>query len=112
MALGGSMFGKKKKYSWLTAAAGPAPRPGISTPATPGTAAPTGTPAAGGATGPTSTKPQGARLGQWREDDKRAAGIHLKDVLFSLEVDGVAAKHVQKGYCKQSKEETNPPPAR
>lgn len=108
--LAGRFGGKKKNYSWLTSAAPTPSRPGGATPkgnSTPGGGATGGSGAGAGAT--TAAKVRGARLGDWSEADKQAAGIQVRDLLFMLDVDGLAAKQLQRGYAKQMKEESDRP---
>ncbi|EEP78088.1 predicted protein [Uncinocarpus reesii 1704] len=112
MATGGlstSRFGGKKTYSWLSSSgATSTSRTSFSTPrAKPGV----------GSAGPSSGKPgglvngirapPGKRLGEWREDKERGAGVQIRDILFTLEIDGKATKHLQKAYSKESKEEVD-----
>lgn len=94
---GGGLFGKKKKYSWMTGGG-----PGSSGASTPGriNTAPSG--ASNG--GPVNAPPQaltaeGARrLGTWREDGAKGAGIQMRDWVTVLEEDGHEKKALQKAY--------------
>lgn len=102
--LSGRMFGQKKTYSWLTQKPGGGGGSPLSTPSRTNT----GTPAAGsdkagrgGETATFSTK----RLGHWREDKEKGAGVQVRDILFMLEVDGRGSRHVQKAYSKDVKED-------
>lgn len=94
---GGGMFGKKKTYSWMTGGGGPgsgASTPGrISTqgPATPG--GPVQTAAA-----ERLTVESARRLGNWREDREKGAGIQIRDWIAVLEEDGHEKKPLQKAY--------------
>ncbi|OAX80363.1 hypothetical protein ACJ72_05308, partial [Emergomyces africanus] len=96
--------GKKKTYSWLTSGSPVASRSGFSTP--PRSSTSTTVPVASAAKSSGSTvggpnKSVGKQMGDWREDDKeRGAGIQIRDILFVLEVDGKASKHLQKAYSK------------
>ncbi|EAW07165.1 uncharacterized protein ACLA_018690 [Aspergillus clavatus NRRL 1] len=100
--LSGRMFGAKKSYSWLNR--GPATPSGFATPPRVNTATPTpGTEKAGrsGEPAPAPLK----RLGSWREDQEKGAGIQVRDILFMLELDGRGTRHVQKAYSKDIKED-------
>ncbi|EAS31980.3 uncharacterized protein CIMG_03004 [Coccidioides immitis RS] len=115
MATGGlstSRFGGKKTYSWLSnPSATSASRTSFSNPsrARPGGgSAPSGTGKPGGLSNGIRVPP-GKRLGEWREDKDRGAGVQIRDILFMLELDGKAAKHLQKAYSKESKEEVDRP---
>lgn len=106
MALGSSgprtsMFGTKKSYSWLKSGGTGS---GFSSPSRPTPSTPTAGPEKTivGDTAPAQTQ---RRLGLWREDQQKGAGIQVRDVLFMLEADGRAAKHVQRGYLKDPKED-------
>ncbi|KAJ5493565.1 Transcription initiation factor TFIID component TAF4 [Penicillium fimorum] len=104
MALSGgsrSMFGAKKSYSWLKPGgkAGGFSSPSRPTPSTP-TAGPEKISA--GESTPSQTQ---RRLGIWREDQEKGAGIQVRDILFMLEADGRATRHVQRGYLKDPKED-------
>ncbi|KAJ5746887.1 uncharacterized protein N7511_008583 [Penicillium nucicola] len=102
MALSGRMFGAKKSYSWLKSG-GPA-NSGFSSPSRPAPSTPTAGPekSISGESAPSQTH---RRLGTWREDQERGAGIQVRDVLFMLEADGRGTKHIQKGYLKDPKED-------
>ena len=97
--MSGRLFGAKKSYSWLNKATG-SPG-GFSTPARTAPVTP----------GSATDDRRGSevlgrrRIGDWREDREKGAGIQLRDVLFTLEVDGRGARHVQKAYAKDAKEE-------
>lgn len=102
--LSGRMFGTKKSYSWL--------KPGGSSSgfSSPSRTNPPSTPTAGGAEkvsrpGEQTAANQARRLGTWREDQEKGAGIQVRDILFMLEADGRGTKHVQKGYLKDPKED-------
>ncbi|KAJ5552009.1 hypothetical protein N7535_000045 [Penicillium sp. DV-2018c] len=104
MALSGggrSMFGAKKSYSWLKPGGKAS---GFSSPARPMPSTPTAGPekTSVGAPAPSQTQ---RRLGVWREDQEKGAGIQVRDILFMLEADGRATRHVQKGYLKDPKED-------
>jgi hypothetical protein len=104
MALSGggrSMFGAKKSYSWLKPGGKAS---GFSSPSRPTPSTPTADPEKTGA--PESTPSQNQRrLGIWREDQEKGMGIQVRDILFMLEADGRATRHVQRGYLKDPKED-------
>lgn len=100
--LSGRVFGTKKSYSWLNR--GASAGSGFSTPSRLNTASPsTGGDKSGRNGEPAVIPPK--RLGTWREDEEKGAGIQLRDILFMLELDGRGAKHVQKAYSKDLKED-------
>ncbi|CAI7631050.1 unnamed protein product [Penicillium glandicola] len=104
MALSGggrSMFGAKKSYSWLKPGGKSG---GFSSPSRPTPSTPTAGPEkiSLGESTPSQTQ---RRLGIWREDQEKGAGIQVRDVLFMLEADGRATRHVQRGYLKDPKED-------
>lgn len=100
--LSGRVFGTKKSYSWLNR--GGTNASGFSTPSRLNAASPsTGGEKTGRNGEPAVIPPK--QLGTWREDQERGAGIQLRDVLFMLELDGRGAKHVQKAYSKDLKED-------
>lgn len=104
MALSGggrSMFGAKKSYSWLKPGGKAS---GFSSPSRPAPSTPTAGPEKSSAGEPTPNQPQ-RRLGIWREDQEKGAGIQVRDILFMLEADGRATRHVQRGYLKDPKED-------
>ena len=96
---GGGIFGKKKKYSWMTGGAGGSAS-GTSTPGRITTQGLPGTP--GGAVGnaaPEKLTAEGARrLGTWREDREKGVGIQMRDWVTVLEEDGYEKKALQKAY--------------
>ncbi|CEN62591.1 hypothetical protein ASPCAL09225 [Aspergillus calidoustus] len=102
--MSGGMFGKKKTYSWLNR--GPAAGSGFSTPTrinnppTPAAVSTEKTPRPG----EPATVPS-KQLGAWREDKENGAGIQVRDILFMLELDGRASRHIQKAYSKDLKED-------
>lgn len=100
--LSGNPFGRKKTYAWLNK--GPSATSGFSTPRTPAV-----TPGAGGdkggRPGDTGAATATKRLGDWREDKEKGAGIQVRDILFMLELDGRGTRHVQKAYSKDVKED-------
>ncbi|PLN86663.1 hypothetical protein BDW42DRAFT_55633 [Aspergillus taichungensis] len=100
--LSSRMFGTKKSYSWLNR--GPATGSGFSSPsrATATTPAPGGEKS--GRSGESSTVTS-KRLGTWREDKEKGAGVQVRDILFMLELDGRGSRHVQKAYSKDVKED-------
>ncbi|KAJ5586602.1 hypothetical protein N7450_006389 [Penicillium hetheringtonii] len=105
--LSGRMFGAKKSYSWLKPGGSSS---GFSSPSRP--APPTPTPGAekssAGKPGEPAANQSKRRLGTWREDQEKGAGIQVRDILFMLEADGRGTKHVQKGYSKDPKEDRAP----
>ncbi|RAL05504.1 uncharacterized protein BO80DRAFT_373072 [Aspergillus ibericus CBS 121593] len=100
--LSGRMFGTKKSYSWLNR--GPATGSGFSTPSRVNTATPPASTDKPGRSGEPAAAPA-KRLGTWREDKDKGAGIQVRDVLFMLELDGRGPRHVQKAYSKDVKED-------
>ncbi|KAL4809335.1 hypothetical protein BDV18DRAFT_131808 [Aspergillus unguis] len=100
--MSGGMFGKKKKYSWLQR--GPAAGSGFSTPSRINPPTPTATSEKATRPGEPATVPT-KRLGTWREDKEKGAGIQVRDILFMLESDGRASRHIQKAYSKDLKED-------
>ena len=91
-----SMFGKKKKYSWMSAPAGGS---GASTPV--GRLTTSGLPAVpGGPVQPPAperlTTEAARRLGSWREDQPKASKVQLRDWVSVLEEDGRSKKALQK----------------
>lgn len=114
MATGGlstTRFGGKKTYSWLNnSGSASAARASFSASSR---AKPGSGPSASGAGKPGNgmangiRAPPGKRLGEWREDNQRGEGIQARDVLFMLEVDGRASRHLQKAYSKESKEDVD-----
>jgi hypothetical protein len=93
---GSSLFGKKKKkYDWMTPAAGGSAS-GASTPGRINTQIP-GTPAA--APQPERLTVEGARrLGSWREDKEKGKKIQIRDWITVLEEDGHDKRSLQKAY--------------
>lgn len=92
--LGGSrgLFGKSKKYSWLDASAS-----GTSTPSRLMTSGLPGTPPP--APAPEKLTAEGVRrLGMWREDKEKGAGIQLRDWICVLEDDGREKRALQHAY--------------
>ncbi|KKK16980.1 hypothetical protein P175DRAFT_0431108 [Aspergillus ochraceoroseus IBT 24754] len=100
--LSGSRFGSKKTYSWLNR--GPAAGSGFSTPTRVNTAAPSTTTEKPSRPGEPTNVPT-KRLGVWREDKEKGAGIQVRDILFMLELDGRGSRHIQKAYSKDLKED-------
>ncbi|KAI9368421.1 hypothetical protein BJX61DRAFT_220224 [Aspergillus egyptiacus] len=100
--MSGGMFGKKKTYSWLQR--GPTTGSGFSTPTRnipPTPSASADKTARPGEPANIPTK----QLGTWREDKEKGAGIQVRDILFMLELDGRASRHIQKAYSKDLKED-------
>lgn len=100
--LSGRVFGTKKSYSWLQR--GPAAGGGFSSPSRLNTGPSSPAAEKPGRPGEPTTAPP-KRLGTWREDKEKGAGIQVRDVLFMLELDGRGARHVQKAYSKDVKED-------
>lgn len=104
---GSGMFGKKKKYSWMTGgAAGTA-----SGASTPGRAGPVGAPSTPG--GPAQPAPPekltadaARRLGTWREDKDKGRGIQVRDWIAVLEEDGREKRALQ--WCYLNLDQTEP----
>ncbi|KUJ21819.1 uncharacterized protein LY89DRAFT_608352 [Mollisia scopiformis] len=97
--LGGrGMFGKTKKYSWMTPGAGGSAS-GASTPGRINTQGLPGTPGGGGPPPVEKYTVDGVRrLGQWREDKEKGRDIQMRDWISVLEADGRAKKTLQKAY--------------
>lgn len=94
---GGGLFGKKKKtYSWLTGSAS-----GTSTPAQIMTSGLPGTPTGKVVNaGPEKLTADGVRrLGTWREDREKGAGIQIRDWIVVLENDGREQRALQRAYA-------------
>lgn len=101
--LSGRMFGSKKTYSWLKPGGATS---GFSSPSRPNPpSTPTGGPKEASRSGEQTPASQTKRLGTWREDSEKGAGIQVRDILFMLEADGRATKHVQKGYSRTPRED-------
>lgn len=100
--MSGGMFGKKKTYSWLQR--GPSTGSGFSTPSRNNPTTPTANSDKTARPGDSATIPT-KRLGTWREDKEKGAGIQVRDILFMLETDGRASRHIQKAYSKDPKED-------
>jgi hypothetical protein len=93
---GGGIFGKKKKYSWMTGSTS-----GTSTPAQILTQNLPGTPT-GKAVNPAEEKLTSdgvRRLGTWREDKEKGMGIQIRDWIVVLEGDGREKKALQRAYA-------------
>ncbi len=95
---GGSLFGKKKGYSWMKQGA----TSGTSTPSRldtgvggPSTVDIPGTGSAGSALLGT-----GRRFGEWREDRERGAGVQIRDWVSVLEADGKEKKSLTRAYSR------------
>lgn len=100
--LSGRMFGTKKSYSWLNR--GPSTGgSGFTPPARANSISNAGGDKSGRPGEPAVVPPK--HIGTWREDNEKGCGIQLRDVLFMLELDGRGAKHVQKAYSKDPKED-------
>jgi hypothetical protein len=96
---GGGLFGKKKKYSWMTGGSGPG-----SGPSTPGKIMTQGLP--GTPSGPVvSATPErltseGARrVGTWREDKEKGKDIQIREWVVVLEEDGREKRALQRIYA-------------
>ncbi|TVY84867.1 hypothetical protein LSUE1_G000691 [Lachnellula suecica] len=88
---GKGLFGKKKKYDWMTASAS-----GASTPHRISTSGIAGTPVT---PAPEKLTLEAARrLGSWREDSAKGQGIQLRDWIAVLEDDGHEKMALQKAY--------------
>jgi len=96
---GGGLFGKKKKYSWMTGGAGGSTS-GTSTPGRIMTQGLPGTPSVPvGNAAPEKLTVEGVRrLGTWREDKEKGAGIQMRDWITVLEGDGREKRALQKAY--------------
>lgn len=99
----GRAFGSKKTYSWLHQ--GTSTSSGFSTPSRLNAATPSAGADRGGRAGDAGAGAAMKRLGEWREDKEKGAGIQVRDILFALEQDGRGWKHVQKAYSKELKED-------
>lgn len=97
---GGGLFGKKKKYSWMTGGTPGGPASGASTPGRIMTQGLPGTPS--GVSVPVAperlTTDGVRRLGTWREDHEKGMGIQIRDWISVLEDDGREKKALQKAY--------------
>ncbi|KAJ5088473.1 hypothetical protein N7456_012089 [Penicillium angulare] len=100
--LSGRMFGTKKSYSWLKPGGASS---GFSSPSRPNPPTPTPGSEKPSRSGETPAGPPKRRIGAWREDQEKGAGIQVRDLLFMLEADGRGIKHVQRGYSKDPKED-------
>ncbi|KAL1967430.1 hypothetical protein VTN77DRAFT_3215 [Rasamsonia byssochlamydoides] len=101
--LSGRMFGNTKKtYSWLnrgTSTSSSFSSSRINAPSSIGGDK-------GGKPGDASAAAAATkRLGDWREDKEKGAGIQVRDILFMLEQDGRGMRHIQKAYSKDLKED-------
>lgn len=114
MALGSgggrNLFGKKKGYSWLDKKPNAGQMTGFPVPSKLNTAvkadgavsAGGGQSAVGGVVNGTYLPPGGRRIGEWREDRERGAGIQLRDLVSVLEADGKEKRVLAKMYSKLS----------
>lgn len=115
MALGGggarNLFGKKKGgYSWLDKKPNAGQMTGFPVPSKLNTSLKAdgaisggvGPDAVGGVLNGTYLPPGGRRIGEWREDRERGAGIQLRDLVSVLEADGKEKKVLAKLYSKLS----------
>lgn len=114
MALGGgggarNLFGKKKGgYSWLDKKPGAGQMAGFPVPSKLNTAvkADAGMSGASGSGGGVANgsflPPGGKRIGEWREDKERGAGIQLRDLVSVLEADGKEKSVLARLYSKLS----------
>lgn len=94
---GGGLFGKKKKYSWMTG--GGTAGSGASTPARIMTQGLPGTPGSIAAAPEKLTSEGARRLGAWREDHEKGMHIQLRDWISVLEDDGKEKIALQKAYA-------------
>ena len=94
---GGGLFGKKKKYSWMTGSTSGTATPAqmMNTSNLPGT--PTGK--VGSPAEEKLTADGVRRLGTWREDKEKGRGIQIRDWMVVLEGDGRAKKSLQHIYA-------------
>jgi hypothetical protein len=93
---GGGLFGKKKKYSWMTGSASGTSTPDkIMTQGLPGT--PSGQVLNSGQERLTNEGVR--RLGTWREDKEKGMGIQIRDWVAVLEQDGREKKALQRAYA-------------
>jgi hypothetical protein len=97
---GSGLFGKKKKYSWMTGGSG-GPASGASTPGRIMTQGLPGTPAGPVVSAaPDRLTSDGARrLGTWREDKEKGTGIQIRDWITVLEADGREKRALQRAYA-------------
>jgi hypothetical protein len=97
LGVGGGLFGKKKKYSWMT---GGGPASGASTPGRIMTQGLPGTPAGAAVNAaPERLTAEGARrLGAWREDKEKGKGIQIRDWIAVLQNDGRERKALQLAF--------------
>lgn len=105
---GTGLFGKKKKYSWMTGGAGGGGGgSGASTPGRIMTQGLPGTPTGGvGSAVPERLTADGVRrLGTWREDKEKGRGIQIRDWIFVLEADGREKRALQKAYANLDQSE-------
>ncbi|KAL3424500.1 hypothetical protein PVAG01_03781 [Phlyctema vagabunda] len=93
---GGGLFGKKKKYSWMTGGAGAGS--GASTPGKLMTQSLTGTSERAPAVPEKLTSEGARRLGTWREDHEKGKNIQLRDWITVLEDDGREKRALQLAY--------------
>ena len=93
---GGGLFGKKKKYSWMTGSTS-----GTSTPAKIMTQGLPGTPSGQvvNAGRERLTNEGVRRLGTWREDKEKGTGIQIRDWITVLEEDGREKRALQRAYA-------------
>jgi hypothetical protein len=101
--LSGKMFGAKKTYSWLTR--GTSAVSGFSSPRIHSPASSGGVDRGGKSRDASAAAAAINRVGDWREDKDKGAGIQVRDLLFMLEQDGRGSRHIQKAYSKDLKEE-------
>jgi len=96
----GGIFGKNKKYSWMTGGGATGGSSGSSTPSRIRTQGLPGTPGAQANAAPERLTADGARrMGTWRENSERGKGIQIRDWLTVLEQDGREVKALQKAYA-------------
>jgi hypothetical protein len=101
--LSGRMFGNTKKtYSWLNR--GQTTNTSFSSPRLNAPSS-VGGDKGGKVTDTGAAASATQRLGDWREDKEKGAGIQMRDLLFMLEQDGRGTRYVQKAYSKDSKED-------
>lgn len=96
---GGGIFGKKKRYNWLTGNAGGGGASGASTPgriSTPGVGTPGSLPV--NAPPEKLTADGVRRLGEWRDDGPKGRRVQIRDWISVLEQDGHEKVALQKAY--------------
>ncbi|EKD19819.1 hypothetical protein MBM_01771 [Drepanopeziza brunnea f. sp. 'multigermtubi' MB_m1] len=100
LGVGGGMFGKKKKYNWLTGSAAGGGASGSSTPGRINTQGLPGTPGIQPVSAPPEklTADGVRRLGEWRDDGLKGRRVQIRDWISVLEQDGREKMALQKAY--------------